>query len=100
MFNGRCTAASVTRIANGSSRPTGRLAGAGNGDLGYSLGYSLGAQGLSPARPPNTHKPRQYAYALVLKNMLTPMPSKWQADTALYAKAWKNFKGPYLHNGK
>ena len=66
----------------------------------WDLGYSLGAQGLSPARPPNTHKPWQYAYAYVVKNMLTPMPSKRQADTALYAKVWTNFKGPYLHNGK
>ena len=86
--------------AGRQAKQLGRLAGAGNGDLGYSLGYSLGAQGLSPARPPNTHKPPLYAYAYVLKNILTPMPSKWQADTALYAKAWKNFKGPYLHNGK
>ena len=58
-----------------------RLANADKRDFGYSLGYSLGAQGLSPARPPNIHKPRQYAYAYVLKNMLTPMPSKWQADS-------------------
>ena len=82
--------------AGRQAKQLGRLADAGNRDLGY----SVGAQGLSPARPPNTHKPPQYAYAYVLKNMLTPMPSKWQADTALYAKAWKNFKGPYLHNGK
>ena len=84
--------------AGRQAKQLGRLASAGNRDLGYSLGYSLGAQGLSPARPPNTH--RLYACAYVLKNVLTPMPSKWQADTALYAKAWTNFKGPYLHNGK
>ena len=86
--------------AGQQAKQLGRLASAGNRDLGYSLGYSLGAQGLSPARPSNTHKARQYAHAYVLKNMLTPMPSKWQADTAFYAKAWKNFKGPFLHNGK
>ena len=37
--------------AGRQAKQLGRLASAGNRDLGYSLGYSLGAQGLSPARP-------------------------------------------------
>ena len=37
--------------AGRQAKQLGILASAGNRDLGYSLGYSLGAQGLSPARP-------------------------------------------------
>ena len=37
--------------AGRQAKQLGRLASAGNRELSYSLGYSLGAQGLSPARP-------------------------------------------------
>ena len=57
MFNGRC----ITRIANGSSRPTGQAARQ-TGQRGQPRPRLLTWRaGALPCTPINTHKPRQYA---------------------------------------